>query len=440
MSTEQAVSSPEPDEVVVQTLHEFGDESVTKQLNTIEEMVANEEKLRWSLAQYVAEVSVEEEYSDQEEENAKQLFKEARNQGIGVQTADIAACQKDLIQQQAKEEASTEEQGPFSDQEPTAQSPTAKPKEDKDTPDDGPEKAEPSRTNPASDDEEQDQPSRDVESSKRDLEHPVTSSLAAFSREVQTEARPSPEDLYDTFERLTKESRNSQDKIGVDRIRDDGILVRDDEFIGIAKIDPRNWFVLNEGEKEAVFTAYVQHLLALTFPVQEVVISRDFDLSEHQEKLTKADIRDRRASPILRHSRQKEAFFEMNAIEERNIKRNEYYIVVSVTKDHIADESGESQNNRLPRVSKALRFFADRVNTGRDKTEISDEECVKEVNARFRHVEDTLSKTGVNVDPIDNRDDAMDLVYRVLNGVESPFDEYNQSHYVDTIKSYENTI
>jgi len=270
-------------------------------------------------------------------------------------------------------------------------------------------------------------------------DHPSTRNLAAFNRDIQTTVRDSPEERYDHFERLTNESRIAQDHIGVDYVREDGIAVRGDEFIAHAKVEPRNWHVLDPERKEAVFQSYTQHLLSLTFPVQELHISKPMDLEEHKENLVDADLNDPVAPPILRHSRRTQAFFETNAVEQRNIMKNEHYVAVAVDKKHIDRFVESNSNNRLPRLSRALSKVSGLVSRT-DSSEVSDEDCVKEVKARLRHVRDTLSQTGVTVETLDSRKETMDLLYYVFNNVESQFEEYDQSTYTEYIRGLEGEI
>lgn len=416
MSQSEHPSPPDKNGAVQDILH---DESTSPhaKLSGIKGVVDDEEQLRWQLAWYAAEVSTKPEYSEDEKQGAKTLVREAQNRGIDVDTGDIVTCQQELIETQAEENQSDPTQSSYLQEDDEVGS--------EPEPETGKEPAAERTLN---------------HSGKRttpdESDHASTHNLAAFNRDIQTKVRDSPEDRYDHFERLTNESRLSQDHIGVDYVRDDGIAVRDDEFIGHAKVEPRNWHVLNPQRKEAVFQSYAQHLLSLTFPVQELHISKRMDLEDHKQQLVDADLNDPTAPPILRHSREKQAYFETNAVSQRDIMRNEHYIVVSVDKNHIDRFRDSGGNQRLPRLSRALSKISEFASRSSD-ADVSDEDCVKEVKARLRHVRDTLSQTGVTVDTLDSREDTMDLLYYVFNNAESPFDEYEHSTYTEYIHGVE---
>lgn len=405
---------PEPSEVGKQIL-DNGEISVHEKLDGLRGATDNEEQVRWTIAWYTAEVSVKESYSDDEEEAAKTLVKEASNQGVPIQQGDIVDCQRALINENAPDDTS--------ETTPSSANPKDSRSDRKDTV---------ARTQNVS---------RSASSSEpEDEDRQASTSLPAFSREIQTTVRDSPEEKYDIYDRLTRESRLSQDTIGVERVREDGIAVRDDVFIGIAEITPRNWFVLNEDRKSAVYSAYVRHLLSLTFPVQELILSKAVDLEGHLEHLKEADLRDSDASPILSHSREKQAFFETRAIAERGLTQNKHYVLVKVEKGHIEEHIETQTSGRLPRLSRLLSKVSDWTPSRSNQGTVSDEECANEVKARLRHIEDTLSNTGVTVESITSRTEMMDILYYAFNNQESPFEEYNQSKYVGFVRDSEETL
>lgn len=244
--------------------------------------------------------------------------------------------------------------------------------------------------------------------------------------------RSLPQDEFLIYDRLTKESTLAQDTLGFDYVRSDGIIVDGDAYVGLVTVQPRNWLVLNDAERVAVFKAFMSFLLGLNYPIQILAIPREFDISTHTEQIQLADSQSNRSedSPILRHGRQRQIAWLHNTIDTMSVKDRDFFVVTRVHADHV---SGPSQTNGLPILGRLPAFpvqslFRHGIRRRR-KPHRSEARCVKEVRARQIEVSETITKTGVSTRIISDRDETMDILYQHYNHVESPFSTYNHATY-----------
>lgn len=249
-----------------------------------------------------------------------------------------------------------------------------------------------------------------------------------------------PQDEFLIYDRLTRESTLAQDTLGFDYVREDGIIVDGDHYVGLVGIHPRNWLVLNDEERIAVFRAFDSFLLGLNYPIQILSIPREFDVSKHTSLIRIADSQTDRhtESPILRHGRQRQVAWMHNTIDTMSVKDREFYVACRVRSEHVrATPRTDTPLHGVPvlgelvaelsRISRSLRRH-------RTKTH-NEERCVTEVRARQNELSETLTKTGVSTRIVADRDETMDVLYRYYNHVESPFETYTHATYTDLLSS-----
>lgn len=248
--------------------------------------------------------------------------------------------------------------------------------------------------------------------------------------------RSLPQDDFEIYDRLTRRSTLAQDTLGFDYVRGDGIIVDGDEYIGLVAVHPRNWLVLNDAERMAVFRAYTSFLLGLKYPIQIVSVPDEFDVSRHTRTIQLAENQASRKgeSPILHHGRRRQVAWMHNTIDTMSVKDRRFYLVTRVRSAHVNASTGKARpNGSFPIIGGLLaqigRNLRSRRAKRRKESSVSEERCVKEVRARQNELSETLTKTGVGTRIVSDRDEAMDILYRHYNHVESPFTTYNHATY-----------
>ena len=255
--------------------------------------------------------------------------------------------------------------------------------------------------------------------------------------------RPLPQDDFLIYDRLTRESTLAQDTLGFDYVRDDGIVVDGDSYIGLVQVQPRNWLVLNDAERMAVFRAYTSFLLGLKYPIQILSVPHEFDIGTHTEKIRIADSLARRKteSPILRHGRLRQVAWMHNTIDRLSVKDRDFYVLTRVQAGHVnAAVGAERPYLSLPILGDILGGILRSVpplrsRRQRDLASRSEERCIKEVRARQNELSETLTKTGVSTRILSDRDEVMDILYQHYNHVESPFSTYNHATYTKLLSN-----
>jgi hypothetical protein len=254
--------------------------------------------------------------------------------------------------------------------------------------------------------------------------------------------RPLPQDDFLIYDRLTRESTLAQDTLGFDYVRGDGIIVSGSDYIGLVEVQPRNWLVLNDAERTAVFRAFMSFLLGLKYPVQIASTPHEFDISKHTEKIRVADSLAKRneESPILRHGRRRQVAWMHNTIDTMSVKDRDFYVVTRVSASHLTDAYRPTRLGGTPVIGDildALTHSLDTVRAGRRASvgHRTEERCVKEVRARQHELSETLTKTGVSTRIVSDRNESMDILYQHYNHVESPFTTYNHATYTKLLSN-----
>lgn len=249
-----------------------------------------------------------------------------------------------------------------------------------------------------------------------------------------------PDDDYVIYDRLTRRSTLAQDTLGFEYVRDDGIAVDDDHYIGLIHVTPRNWLVLNDEEKQSVFSAFVSFLRgAVQFPIQIVAIPRDFDVTHHTSNIRDADNRANhdKESPFLAHGRRRQVIWTQNAIDNRHVKDRDHYLVVRVRAEQVYSYMNKSGAfDGIPILENLVKKVKRTASSDTEEDRVASEDrCVAEVNQRRHSLREKLANTGVRTELVDDRNEMMDILYRYYNHSDSPFDEYNHATYTEKLSN-----
>ena len=249
-----------------------------------------------------------------------------------------------------------------------------------------------------------------------------------------------PDDDYVIYDRLTRRSTLAQDTLGFEYVREDGIAVDDDHYIGLIHVTPRNWLVLNDEEKQSVFSAFVSFLRgSVQFPIQIVAIPRDFDVTHHTSNIQDADSRANhdKESPFLRHGRRRQVVWTQNAIDNRHVKDRDHYIVVRIRAEHVYSYMNKSGAfDGIPILEDLAKKVKRTTSSDTDDEQVASEDrCIAEVNQRRHSLREKLSNTDVRTEMVDERDEMMDILYHHYNHSNSPFEEYNHATYTEMLST-----
>jgi hypothetical protein len=261
--------------------------------------------------------------------------------------------------------------------------------------------------------------------------------LDAFLEDIDRDAptvraRSTPEDHYEQMGRLGRDSR-TQAQVGIDHVRDDGIAVDGDSYIGLLKITPRNWLSLDSADREQVMSAYMSFLMSLRSPVIITCYPHEFDLSEHLQQFAAVgqspDSQD--DSPILQYGRKYYIDWASRRVDEQNIKRRAFYIVTRVEATHVHEslDSG-SVLSRLPVIGTGLDSLRAAIpGLGASNEQAREELCIREVRTRQKRLAGNLGRTGIGLEIVRDRQTTMEVLYHYYNHVEPLVDGFDHATY-----------
>ena len=233
-------------------------------------------------------------------------------------------------------------------------------------------------------------------------------------------------DHFDIENRLG-ESTTTQEKLGFDYVRDDGIAVDDDSYIGLLKIHPQNWLSLSDQAKRETMSAYMSFLMSLEFSVAVPCYPKTFDLTGHLERFYKAgaSMTSRGQSPILQYGRKFYIQWANTNIEDEDLKQRDFYIVTRVDADQVNQnlDSGSvlSQLSTFPVIGTVCSRLVDSHEDAR--TEL----CIREVRQRQRRITNKLGRTDVSIERVTDRQETMEILYHYYNHVDPQFEKFSHA-------------
>ncbi len=152
--------------------------------------------------------------------------------------------------------------------------------------------------------------------------------------------------------------------MNVKSIRADAVWLSNNRVLGLVKVTPINFAILNEEDQKTVIYGFLEFLNSLSFPIQIVMRSVNLDLEEYlrhtKRRIIKRD--DREALAYFKHfSEYLREYIQMNRINDRL-----FYVVVSIPKRSDEKATIEELETRLETVMNTLAICgisSERMNT-----------------------------------------------------------------------------
>ena len=268
-----------------------------------------------------------------------------------------------------------------------------------------------------------------------DLE--VLRALDKFLDDIDTDLptareRSRARDHFDLKDRLGG-STTTQETLSFDYVREDGIAVDGDSYIGLLKVHPQNWLSLSEQARHDTMSAYMSFLMALEFSVAVPCYPKTFDLTGHLERFYTASSRTtaRDETPILQYGRKFYIQWASDRIRDADLKHRDFYIVTRVDADQVHKnlDTGSvlSQLGDLPLIGAACSRVLAYTPFGNSHEDARTELCIREVRQRQRRIINKLGRTEVSIDQITDRQETMEILYHYYNHVDPQFEKFNQA-------------
>lgn len=265
----------------------------------------------------------------------------------------------------------------------------------------------------------------------------VLRALDAFLDDIDADLptareRARARDHFDLETRLG-ESTTTQEKLGFDYVRNDGIAVDGDSYIGLLKVHPQNWLSLSDQAKRETMSAYMSFLMSLEFSVAVPCYPKPFDLTGHLERFYKAgaSMAARGQSPILQYGRKFYIQWANTNIEDEDLKQRDFYIVTRVDAEQVHKDldtgSVLSQLRALPVIGAICSRLVNRTPLGTSHEDARTDLCIQEIRQRQRRIMNELGRTDVSIERVTDRQATMELLYHYYNHVDPHFEKFSHA-------------
>jgi len=251
----------------------------------------------------------------------------------------------------------------------------------------------------------------------------------AIDEDLQTaKERKRAGEYYKVTDRLGRET-TTQSKLSFDYVRDDGIIVDGDEYIGLQKVKPTRWQSKDKEEKTNILRAYVAFLKSLQWGIAIPCYPKAFDFMEYIGAIHHAgtEAEATGAHPILDYGRRYHIVWTSNEIDPSKIKKKEFYVVCRVNSKMMNRTlSGRGDSSLLSMaVGEVMRLWRS------EPDEAVEEACIDEIRQRQQTMKSELARTGVEVTNITERQTAMELLYHYYNHAEPVLDEFDRGTFTE---------
>ena len=123
-----------------------------------------------------------------------------------------------------------------------------------------------------------------------------------------------------------KQTGNVQEWIPFKYLKEKGIVVMDNYYLKIIKINPINYNLKSELEKEAILNSYKLFLKTCNFDIQILIQSKKEDLSTHIKKIEEQEFNEQNEK-IMFLSKKYINFIQKINLEKQSLSKNFYIII-----------------------------------------------------------------------------------------------------------------
>lgn len=259
---------------------------------------------------------------------------------------------------------------------------------------------------------------------------------ARENSDKQTAERDRPEELDNTTGGAFGARNHTQDLVDFDVVFDqddsftpnevnaDGIIkTPDGNYVGIASVTARSWSIHTDQKKNEIIQGYQSGFLStLDFYTQIVCYPTEFDMSEHVDRLEQR-VREMGDSTdegdLIKIGRQLYPTWLNSFIRRNELTQRDYYVIVRVDPTELRQfDETESFGDKIVERASAFEPIVRALgglSSDESAPEASRQECIQEVHARLSQVSSALQQIDVDVDRVDDRDEALSVIYHYYN-------------------------
>ena len=182
---------------------------------------------------------------------------------------------------------------------------------------------------------------------------------------------------------MKKEKLTTQSWIEIERIFDNGIIkINEKKYLKIIKVNPINFNLKSNLEKEAILNSYKIFLKTCDFDIQILIQSCKENLENNVNKI-KENLKKENKNYLTEIANEYFNFIQ-NFKSDKNLSNKRFFIIIS--------NKTENQNE-----------------------EIYEDNVFQELNEKYFKIKECLARCGNLVQDIDNRKDVKNLLKEFLN-------------------------
>jgi len=190
-------------------------------------------------------------------------------------------------------------------------------------------------------------------------------------------------------------------KIPIAEIKDNVVLMKDGSLRGVLMTNSLNFALKSTEEQDAITYRYQDFLNSLDFPLQILVVTRKFDVSDYLEMLEKK--RNEQENELLKIQVSEYIDFIKGLTQMVNIMTTYFYLIVPFS---------QSEEQKAAGLGAQIKSLI----TGPDKQK--QKQTYEEMRAglwqRVEFIASSLSATGLKTVPLNN-DELLELYYKMYN-------------------------
>jgi hypothetical protein len=216
-----------------------------------------------------------------------------------------------------------------------------------------------------------------------------------------------------------EDAGSTLDLMDFKNVRDGGVVETPTTYAMLMRIQPRDWLILSEENKESLYLSFLTFLRGIQFPTQILSMTTAYDPEPYLKQFEEAesmlinsgddeeDGDPLDESPLLDYGREYHAEWLRDVVEVAEIRDRDFYIAVAVAKDEEADDGLKAQ----------IQSF---MPGGNDVEADNEPKCIEEVKARAQRVASKVPQTQVKAEVLDTRPAVLEVLYEVYHGEKPP--------------------
>lgn len=195
-----------------------------------------------------------------------------------------------------------------------------------------------------------------------------------------------------------------QTKIDIEDIKDGTIILKNKALRAILMTSSVNFALKSVEEQDAITYRYQEFLNSLDFPIQILITSRKFDISDYLAMLEQK--KREQENELLRIQTEEYIEYVKSLTELTNIMAESFYIVIP----YVSLEKKDIEQNI---TSKFSAILSTKSSTPQADTETF-EQKKSQLWQRVEFISSALSATGIRIVPL-NSEELIELFYKLYN-------------------------